>query len=342
MRIAIIKPSALGDIVHALPLAAGLRRRFPHAHMSWVVNRGFAELLRDQPDIDAIVPFDRAALGRGNLVAMWRFLQELRRQRFQIVIDAQGLFRTGVMTAATGAPLRIGFANAREGARHFYSHAVPAPTHREEHAVDRLWRLGAVLEVEGPKVFRLGESAIETAAVQELLRPWPRPWLVVAPGSKWATKQWPLPAFANLLHDAEVRYGGTAIIVGSGDDRLLAEQLRPHLRRWLDLTGKTTLPRLTALLRQADLMLGNDTGPLHLAAALGVPCLAPYTCTLPRNHGPYGQIASGAVATTAACGGSYFKQCPHGRVCNTDLTPDRLRPFLHTQLASWAATSRSA
>src|SRR5262245_41236947 len=130
-RIAFIKPSALGDIVHSLPVLHALRVRFPLAHIAWVANRSFAPLLAGQPDLDAVLPFARHATRSGPLgaaAAFWRFADELRRRRFDLVIDLQGLLRTGLMCAATGAPRRVGLATAREGATWFYTDRLPVPT----------------------------------------------------------------------------------------------------------------------------------------------------------------------------------------------------------------------
>src|SRR5262249_19002049 len=143
-RIALIKPSALGDIVHALPVLSALRSRFPAAHISWIVNRSYASLLDGHPDLDAVVAFDRHAARRNALAGAWeftRFLRELWRQRFDLVLDLQGLLRTGVMALATGAPRRVGLAKAREGARWFYTDVVPAPDLNAMHAVDRYWQM---------------------------------------------------------------------------------------------------------------------------------------------------------------------------------------------------------
>src|SRR5207237_2127892 len=130
------------------------------------------------------------------------------------------------------------------------------------------------------------------------------------------------------LNRAQAAFGGTALLVGTADDSALsldiAERLRGPVR---DLTGKTPLPRLAAVLSKCDVMLANDTGPLHLAAALGRPCVAPYTCTKAALHGPYGSPAGG-VETAVPCGGSYLKRCPHGLVCMTELTAERLWPPL--------------
>src|SRR5687768_17524883 len=119
-RIALIKPSALGDIVHSLPVLEALRHRFPVAHIAWVVNRSFAGLLAGHPCLDEIIPFDRSAM-RGSfrraVSIAAAFASQLRRRQFDLAIDMQGLLRSGMMTLATGSRRRVGFTTAREGAR---------------------------------------------------------------------------------------------------------------------------------------------------------------------------------------------------------------------------------
>ena len=330
MRIALIKPSALGDIVHTLPVLSALRRRFPAAHISWIVNTAYAPLIANHPHLNAVLPFDR----KGGLRAMLAFGPTLRRQRFDLVLDLQGLLRTGIMCGFTGAPRKVGFANAREGARHFYTERVDTPGHRQAHAVDRYWMMAEHLGCAGPKSFHLPIDAAEREAALQDLAELPRPWLAVAVGSRWTTKQWPPEHYADLLRTAP----GSVLFVGTREDSAPSQVVANALRGpWKDFTGRTSLPRLAALLSACDAMIANDTGPLHLAAALGVPCVAPYTCTKVAFHGPYG--VPGGVETRVACGGSYLKRCPHGMVCMKELSPAKLRPALDEVLASWQAQS---
>ncbi|MFO0848605.1 MAG: glycosyltransferase family 9 protein [Gemmataceae bacterium] len=327
-RIAILKPSALGDIVHALPVLTALRERFPDARISWVVNKGFEPLLAGHPHLDETLPFDRGAF-RGNagkaVTYSLRFADVLRKRRFDLVIDLQGLLRTGLMSAATGAAVRVGFANAREGSRHFYTRRVEVPDADRIHAVDRYWRVAESLGAgDRPKRFVVPVRADEAASVRRELAHLPRPWVAVAAGAKWVTKRWPPAHFAALLNRMFAATGGSAVLVGAGDDTALSAEVAAGLRGPVaDLTGKTPLPKLVAVLAAADVMLANDTGPLHLAAALGRPSVAPYLCTKVALHGPYG-VPGGGVETAVPCGGSYVKQCPNGFVCFPDLTPDHL------------------
>src|SRR5262249_61418643 len=165
----------------------------------------------------------------------------------------------------------------------------------------------------------------------------------------WLTKRWPTAHFAELVRRAQAHSGGTCVFVGVADDtpmslEVIAQAGMPVLPGSCvggtgipacarDFTGKTTLPRLAALLSGCDAMVANDTGPLHLAAALGTPCVAPYTCTKVALHGPYGS-PGGGIETSVPCGGSYLKKCDR-LICMPELTPDRLWPRLAEVLDTW-------
>jgi lipopolysaccharide heptosyltransferase I len=345
-RIAIIKPSALGDIVHALPVLTALRARFPSARITWVVNSAYEALLSGHPDLTDTLPFDRSAFRgvRGAITTTFAFARELRRRRFDLVIDMQGLFRSGLMAWGTGAPTRVGFANAREGSRYAYTHKVRSPALDAAHAVDRMWCIAEKFGVGHlRKVFRVPLQPTEVEAAGRELAEVPRPLIAVAGGAKWLTKRWPAAYFAELLNRAHAHFGGSCVLLGAGEDVALSREIGAKLHGpAIDLSGKTALPRLAAVLARADVVLGNDTGPLHLAAALARPCIAPYLCTRVGLHGPYAQ-AENCVETTVACGGSYLKKCGN-MICVPDLTPDRLWPKLAETLDRWrrAHSSRSA
>jgi lipopolysaccharide heptosyltransferase I len=345
-RIAIIKPSALGDIVHSLPVLTALRRRFPHAHICWLVNRSYEPLLQGHPHLDETLAFDRRVMRAGwwkGTRAALGFVATLRRRRFDLVIDLQGLFRSGVMAALTGARRRIGLHSSREGAALFYSHAVGVPSIGTIHAVDRYWEAVAALGVgDVAKEFHVPVTDPARQWAAAMLRGLPRPWLMLGVGSRWVTKRWPPHHFAALVRQAQALFGGAAIFVGGGgDEARLAEEARVGLTgSALNLSGRTTLLQLVAVLAAADVMVANDTGPLHLAAALGRPVVAPYTCTKVRVTGPY-QSPATAVESRVWCQGSYLKRCPRME-CMPELTPDRLWPVLREVLEAWESRNRCA
>jgi lipopolysaccharide heptosyltransferase I len=342
-RIALIKPSALGDIVHSLPVLTALRRRYPAAHITWVVSRSYEALLRGHPDLDATLSFERVSFRRSPLrspLAQVRLARQLRAGKFDLVVDLQGLLRSGLMALVSGAARRVGLAGSREGATHCYTDIVPVPNGARVnegtlHAVERYWLVARALGAgDGPVAFRLPLDEAASRWAAEVLRDCPRPWLVLGVGSRWPTKRWPGEHFGVLARRAQERFGGTALFVGTQDEAALARQvagLVPGPVR--HLAGATTLAQLAALLSRADVILANDTGPLHLAAALGRPVVAPYTCTRPRLHGPYGALA-GAVATRVWCAGSYRKRCDRLE-CMAELTPERLWPVLEEVLVAW-------
>jgi lipopolysaccharide heptosyltransferase II len=334
----------LGDIVHALPVLSALRQRFPQSQITWVVNQSYQPLLIGHPHLTETLAFDRGIFRQApGTVARYlvEFGNHLRRRRFDLVIDLQGLLRTGLMCGWSGAPVRIGFADAREGSRYFYTHQVRVPDADRIHAVDRYWRIMDVFDVRGvPKEFILPIQPNEQIAADRELAGLPRPIIAIAAGARWITKRWPVGNFAVLANRCVAEFGGSVVLVGSADDRALSQHLASELTApHLDLTGRTSLPRLVAILSRCDVMMANDTGPLHLAAALGRPCVAPYTCTKTVLHGPYG--VGGGIETRVPCAGSYLRVCPHDFRCFADLTPDTLWPALAERLSSWRPHCRS-
>ena len=250
-RVCLIKPSSLGDVVHAFPVLACLRELWPDAHLAWVVNRGLRGLLDGHPDLDEVIPFDRSAIKPSpeGIASIARFLLDLRRKRFDLAIDLQGLLRSGVMARATGAPVRVGLAGSREGSRHFYTHRIASPG-PEAHAVDRLL---AVAESFGADVsrprFQVAIGPDDEAWADETLNDLPRPRLAINVGARWLTKRWPPGQFASVARRAVLERGAGLVLVGSPEDRPLVDALKTDLGtiQSLDLCGLTTLPRLAAV-----------------------------------------------------------------------------------------------
>ncbi|MFN0052067.1 MAG: glycosyltransferase family 9 protein [Planctomycetales bacterium] len=305
-RICILKPSALGDVVQSLPLLPALRRRFPAASISWVINRHLAGLIERHSQLDEVISFDR----RGTWRDVWGLLRDLRRRRFDLVFDLQGLLRTAVMSLATGARYRVGLQTAREGSG-WACHATIPETSR---AVPAWQRCFNVIQALGLSDWRpetgleIPSAAREWAASR--MQPIPRPILAMHAGAGWVTKRWPVEKFAAIA----ARFPGSVVAVGTGSEAPLAAHIISEVGRaggcGLDLAGKTTLPELAALLERADLVLSNDSGPMHLAAAAGTPVVGVFTCTSPTISGPAGSQHE-LVATTVDCAARYCKQCPN-------------------------------
>lgn len=331
--IVIIKPSSMGDVLHALPLLAVLRKNEPTSHIAWVVNRSFAELLEGHPYLDEVIVFEREAFdGRQRLLEssmdFVRFVRGMRDRRFDLALDLQGLFRSGLMTLGTGAGTRLGFAGARELAGLGYNDYVRVPN-PEMHAVDRylLFARQLGLSTRGRADFTLPPAPVDAAWAEGLvtgLRSERGPVVVMSPAARWTTKCWPAAHYAELSDTLVRRRRATVVFVGSAGDRATVRRIR-HMtaERSMDLAGQTTLRRLAALLARADLMVSNDTGPMHLAAAVGCPVLAFFGPTSPVRTGPYaGATRSVVLSSRTPCAPCYRKEC-HRRQCLQDITPDR-------------------
>jgi len=310
-RVLIIKPSAIGDIVHALPVLPRLRRRWPRAELSWLVTPAFAGLVQGHPLLDEAILFERGRFGHGwyNPAALWDlggFVLQLRRRKFDLVIDLQGLFRSAWVAAASGAPRRVGFSNAREFAPLFYTDLVDC-SWKDDHAVERYLKVAAALGcAESLVEFSFAVDDADRKHIEQLI-PAGTEFAVLLPGTNWATKQWPVERFAELVLPLKERFGLESVAAGAAGDAGLTSRIPAKY----DLTGKTNLRQIVALMERASLVVGNDTGPMHMAAALGTPLVTPYGPTDPGRTGPYGREES-VVRLNLPCMPCYSRTCSHG------------------------------
>lgn len=324
----------MGDVVHALPVLTALRDHWPKAEICWVINRSLRALVEGHPAVDRVIEFDRGKMraNTGGLRELRPFLSLLREPRFDLTIDLQGLLRSGLMAAATGAQVRVGLASAREGSRWLYTHKV-TPASERPHAVDRMLAVAAALgaEVSKPR-FGVPISPADRLAAREALSGVGRPTLAVNLGARWVTKRWPVGSFAEIALRAFRVHGAGLVLVGAPEDRSLAQVFRERMGEVpvVDLCGATSLTQLAAVAEHCDLFLSNDTGPLHLAAAVGANVVGIYTCTRPEWTGPYGP-RSAVVSTHVICAGSCVKQCGHFS-CMSELGPERVWKVVDREL----------
>lgn len=342
-RVLIIKPSSLGDIVHALPVLAALRDAHPEAYIAWLVNRGLAPLLDGHPLLDEVIRFDRYEYGSilrhpPALLDFVRFVSAIRRRGFDLVLDLQGLLRSGFLAVASGAPRRVGFAAAREFAPLFYSRRVDG-RRNAIHAVDLNLRLARAMgwPIDGPR-FPLGLRGEEFDAARTLLaeaagKP-PGAFTAVIPGARWETKRWRPERLAAVVDRLAVEGLPPAVLLGGPDDRVLADEVLAACRTSpIDLVGRTSLRMLAAVIALAETVLCQDSGPMHIAAALDKPLLAIFGPTSPARTGPYSRSAR-IVALSLPCAPCYCRRCPLGHHnCMQQLDVDtvwqafrRLRP----------------
>lgn len=291
-RILLIRPSALGDVCRSVPVLASLRRAWPGAQIDWLVQDAFVDAVRSHPALSRPVPFPRHALGAtlraGRVGEVARWLRTLRMPRYDLVIDAQGLFRSAFFARCTGARRRIGHRAARELGWLFY-------TDRERgserlHTVDRMLALvgrAGAQPVAEMALFAPAED-VECVAADPRLG---NRFAVFAPTSRWAGKQWPPERFAavivRLLREGLIE---RAALVGSGSER---DQCGPVLAladrddRVVDLLGSTSVGRLMAIVERSSLVLANDSAALHMAVGFERPLVGLFGPTRVGLVGPY-------------------------------------------------------
>ena len=287
-------------MIQALPVLRLLKLHFPASEIFWWLDSAFAPLLEDDPDLAGIVRFERKRWGKPqHWPEMFRSVQWLRAQNFNLVIDLQCLARSGAFAWLANGKFLIGLDEVREGARGFYDLAVPRKSFHT-HAVD--WYLSVLPPLEVPihKNFNWLPERPEVSA--EIKRKWfgeksqianrKSQIILLQPGARWENKRWPVNYFSELVRLLAEKFpAANFAILGSGEDKPLGEiisQAAPE--KVLNLCGQTSLPEMIEWVRLSDLMVTNDTGPMHVAAALGKPLVALFGPTEPHRTGPYGQL----------------------------------------------------
>ena len=309
-----------------MPVLDLLRRHFASAHISWLVKREWAGLVERIEGVDAVVT---VGLGVGGWLGA---VPRLRAARFDLAVDLQGLFRSAAMAWLSGARRRIGFANAREGSPWFYSRRVAVPM-VDMHAVDRYLLVTDDLGIErrAAPAFRFKsiladeeaiESLLERAGIKHRTR-----WIAMNVGARWPTKRWPVESFGELVKQLERGGLGPVVLFGGPGDLEAAQGLcRTTERPPVNLVGQTGLGLLPPLLRRATVLITNDSGPMHIAAAVGTPVVALFGPTNPMRTGPYGNMHR-VLRTGVPCSPCFSRRCanPNQLECLTSIAvPDVL------------------
>ncbi|HUI27208.1 MAG TPA: lipopolysaccharide heptosyltransferase II [Candidatus Kryptonia bacterium] len=341
----IVKLSSIGDVVHALPVATALRRRYPTIRISWAVEDWVAPLVIGHPAVERVVVFPRmrwSAVRSGWLRSFMRATRELQNESYDVSIDLQGLLKSAVVALLSRARLRIGAAEPREGAG-LVSAAVSDRLARV-HVVEDYLRcatfLGAAAQ---PIAFDLpvhieAQTSIERI-LHELQIPAHRPLIVINPSSSVTWRTWPIEPWAQVAR--ELTEAGTVVLIGGREQVARhAEVARRADRPIHDLTGRTTLAELVALLDRCTLHVAPDTGSAHIAAALGRPVVSLYGPTAPWRKGPYG-CDELVVHHEAACGVGCPRWCVRGRQCLRKVAPEELIARAATALVVASNTERS-
>ncbi len=322
-NILIIKMSSLGDVLHVLPSVAALRKRFPKARLTWLVHPQFSGFVPDPPIIDEVIYFDKVKFNKMSLGEKWAYFKEMRAllhsRKFDLVIDMHGLFKSAVLAAISGCDNRIGFCEMWEG-----SGLVSRPVrgeHAKGHAIEQYLDVVRYLGCPVDEIsFPMPDLQKEWEAVQKKTEAVKEPYVVLVPGARWDTKIWPAEHFAKLA-DMILRDGKQVILAGGPEDAPLGAQISKLAPGATDLTGKTSLRELGALIRHCTVYISADTGPLFIAAAMKKPLIAMYGPTRPDRTGPYGSDNAVVLKAPVACAGCLKRHCRNW-ICMQSITPE--------------------
>ena len=322
MEILIVKTSAIGDVTHTLPALNCLRRKYPKARITWLVEEAAADLIKGHQALDRVLISKRKKwfkeLRHGNhlraLKKIINFIKELRQVKFDLIIDFQGLLKSGVLVGLARGGQKVGFGRGMQHAECSYiflNKRLPA-VDMDIHALDRELLLLAGIGVECNKIkFNVPVTDLELNQAEELLAGAEldsRPLVAVNPQTKWPTKLWDNKKFAlvadQLAEDCQLFF------TGGPDDRTIIAEIQAAMKaKSLNLAGKSTLKTLAALYRKADLVISTDTGPMHIAAAVNTPVVALFGPTAPWRTGPYGDQHQ-VLRTGVSCSPCFKKICP--------------------------------
>jgi len=331
MNFLIVRLGALGDIVHAVPAAAALRRAFPDARIDWLVDA------RHRPIIDLTTSVDRAiVLQRSNAAGWLDVTRQLRGNRYDAAIDLQGLLKSAILARVSGASRVIGFSiwHLREKtARPFYTETDRRGRLEADHVIVKNLRLLAALGIHDERVeFPL--AAVESPALAGVRAALGHddPFALINPGAAWPNKRWPAERFGEVAAFVrEVRGLPSVVLWGPGEEGLagaVVEASGGSAR----LAPRTSLADLLALSRAASLMISGDTGPLHIAAAAGTPIVALFGPTDPHRNGPWAADDI-AVSRFGACGCHYERRCHQKDWCLDSVTVAEVTAAIQQRLS---------
>lgn len=337
-RILLIKPSSLGDIVHTLPVVAAVKQQWPAAHLTWLVKRQWAELVERVEGVDRVWPLNA---GVGSWLGQVR---ALRAEPWDLVIDLQGLLRSAAIGWLSGGSVRVGFANGREGSPWFYTKRVAVPT-PDMHAVDRYLLVAAAVGArpQGTPRFQFKMLERDTAEVRDLFHQrgisLDKPWVAMHVSARWVTKRWPLRSFAAVADQLSKDGLGPIVVMGSRDEQGEVAELKALTKTsMIDVAGAIPLGCLPVFLSKAAAMITNDSGPMHIAAAVGTPVVALFGPTSQIRTGPYGP--NHAVLThDVSCRPCFSRRCKNADrlACLTHIQPEQVAAMVKYRIVARAA-----
>ena len=312
-RILIIKLSSLGDLFHALPAVRDLKRQM-NATVDWVTQTPYVDLVRCFPDVNRVIAYPR----KDFLAGASAFVRELRREKYDLVLDLQGLLKSAMVARVARGGERIGPSFAREGSRILYG-AVAGPKNKNRHAVDEVLDVVRYLGCE----VRTPEFPV---VFPKTPRPEPAPRVAFIPCSRWPTKNWPPERFIEVARELRARVKATVYLAGSPADIPACAEIAAGIGDGVvNVCGKTSLVELGSLLQEMNLVITVDSGPMHMAAAVGRPVLAVFGATDPKRTGPYGEKHRVVMLEGLACRPCLSVRCARQDIaCLRDLPAERV------------------
>lgn len=315
--------SALGDVMHALPCAAALRELYPNAKITWIVHPQFSTFVPEPPIVDEIIYFDKKAFSKmsfgGKLKEIMRMRKLLREKKFDLVLDLQGLFKSAVIAWLTGCPNRYGYNDMREcsGLVSKAVHGANEHGHIVQQYLDVIRFLGS--KVQEP-VFPMPALVEEKKHMRRLLQSTffdvrKEQLVAIVPGAGWVTKEWPVEYFIKLCKKL-LAQGKRIVLIGGPAELAKGEEIAAVLpkEKVLNLVSKTNLKELAALMGSMGLCIGGDTGPVHIAAAMGTRIIALFGASSGHRAGPYGEKVT-IISTDEECAPCFKRKCPLKKNC---------------------------
>jgi lipopolysaccharide heptosyltransferase I len=322
-KILVIKLSSLGDVFHPLPAVHIIKKEL-NATIDWVTTDIYADLVKSFTDIDRVISFRR----RSFFSNLKSFLKELRQEKYDLIIDFQGLMKSAMVAMLARGKVRIGPSFNREGSRIFYS-AVAGKEKPERHAVDQCMDIIRYLDLPETEISfpvkypsSSGDFIVKGSATDESLLE-KHPAIALLPRSRWETKNWPLEYFIKLAQLLNETVAGSLFLIGGPDDKNACATIESQVGDGIiNLAGKMSLSETGAALEKMDLLITNDSGPMHMAAASGVPCLALFGPTDAGRTGPYGDIHK-VMMEEIDCRPCYSRACKlDEQTCLRDISPE--------------------
>lgn len=331
-KILIIKPSALGDIVHTLPFLSVVKRRYPDTEIHWVVAKGLHKFLEGHPLIHKLWVMDKDGwkeMGKigSTLSEINAFRKGLKNEHFDISIDLSGLLRSGLITWAAGAKHRLGFSDSDEGSPFFYTHKITGGD--QIHAIDRYLLLARFIDCD---ISEISYPFPPLPDLSQLLYTLPEHFCIMAPSAGKEANRWPAKRFGQLAARLPVP---SVVIASSADNHIAEETVAASNGKAINLAGKTGLKELVSLTAKADFFVCNDTGPMHIAAALGIPVFTLFGPADPIRTGPYGKNST-IIREVLDCSPCYAqKPCTKFNWrCMNDLTVEKVYEIICKQFSS--------